>query len=120
MDRALSITIDGLIAQGERKAAEDKLAEWEADHPMAKYDSDFLLLRGRVLMMFGRWNEALQEIESFRALQGDNPFQILADFHRARALFELGRKDEAKKIWADLATNYPKHELAPEAARLAK
>ena len=38
----------------------------------------------------------------------------------ARALSELGRRDEAKKIWAEIATNYPKHELAAEAARLAK
>ena len=120
MDRAFSITISGLIDQGERKAAEDKLFEWEAEHPMAKYESDFLLLRGRVLMLFGRWNEALQEIESFRTLQGDNPFQILADFYRARALFELGKKDEAKKIWATIAKEYPNHDLAPEAARLAR
>jgi tetratricopeptide (TPR) repeat protein len=120
MDRAFSITITGLIDQGERKAAEAKLAEWEADHPLAKYESDFLLLRGRVLMLFGRWNEALQEIESFRTFQGDNPFQILADFYRAKALFELGKKDEAKKIWGEIAKNYPKHELAGEAGRLAR
>jgi len=120
MDRAFSITINGLVDQGERKAAEDKLTEWESEHPLAKYESDFLLLRGRVLMLFGRWNEALQEIESFRTIQGDNPFQILADFYRAKAMFELGQKDEAKKIWASIAKDYPKHELAPEAARLAR
>ena len=120
MDRAYSITISGLIDQDQRKAAEAKLVEWESEHPMAKYDSDFLLLRGRVLMMFGRWNEALQEIESFRAMNPDNPFQIPADFYRARALAELGQKDEAKKIWSEIATNYPKHELAAESARLAR
>ena len=120
MDRAFSITINGLIDQGERKAAEDKLFEWETEHPLAKYESDFLLLRGRVLMLFGRWNEALQEIESFRTIQGDNPFQILADFYRAKAMFELGQRDEAKKIWASIAKDYPKHDLAPEAARLAR
>jgi tetratricopeptide (TPR) repeat protein len=81
---------------------------------MAKYDSDFLLLRGRVLMTFGRWNEALQEIESFRAMQPDSPYQIPADFHRAHALYELGRKDEARAIWQEIVTKYPKNELVTE------
>jgi TolA-binding protein len=35
-------------------------------------------------------------------------------------LWGLGRKDEAKKIWAELAAKYPKHELAPESLKLSK
>jgi len=118
-DRGYSIAITDLIAQGYRHEAEDKLTEWELEHPMAKFDSDFLLLRGRVLMEFGRWNEALQEIEPFRAMNPDSPYQIPADFYRARALYELGRKDEAQRIWKDIATNYPKHDLAKESAAWA-
>jgi tetratricopeptide (TPR) repeat protein len=116
-DRANSITITDLIEQGYRHEAEEKLTAWEIEHPMAKYDSDFLLLRGRVLMEFGRWNEALQEIESFRQMNPDSPYQIPADFHRARALFELGKKDEAKKIWQGIVTKYPKHDLVDECRR---
>ena len=119
-DRANSITITDLIAQGYRHEAEAKLTAWELEHPMAKYESDFLLLRGRVLMEFGRWNEALQEIESFRQMNPDSPYQIPADFYRARALYELGKKDDAKKIWQDLAKKYPKHELAGDAAMWAR
>ncbi len=119
LDRANSITIADLIAQGYRREAEQKLTEWELEHPMGKYDSDFLLLRARTLFLFGRWGEALQEIESFRAMNPDSPYQIVADFHRARALWELGRKDEARKIWGDLAKQYPKHDLAAESARLS-
>ena len=118
-DRAYSITIEDLLAQGERHAAEAKLQQWEAEHPMAKYESDFLLVRAKVLIAFGRWNEALQELDSFRGMQPDSPFQILADFHRARALFQLGKQDDAGKIWKDIATKYPKHDLAPESARLS-
>ncbi len=118
-DRSNSITITDLIEGGYRHEAEQKVREWELAHPMAKYDSDFLLIRGRVLMLFGRWNEALQEIESFQQMQPDSPYQIPADFYRARALFELGKKDEARKIWADLAAKYPKHELAGESRRLS-
>ncbi len=118
-DRANSITITDLIEGGHRHEAEQKVREWELEHPMAKYDSDLLLVRGRVLMLFGRWNEALQEIESFRQMQPDSPYQIPADFYRARALFELGKKDEARKIWAEIASKYPKHELAAESRRLS-
>ena len=49
-DRSNSITIADLLDQGYRHEALAKLEEWELlEHPMAKYDSDFLLLRGRVL-----------------------------------------------------------------------
>jgi tetratricopeptide (TPR) repeat protein len=118
-DRSYSITIADLLAQDYRHEAEAKLAEWELEHPMAKFDSDFLLLRGRVLMEFGRWNEALTEIESFREMNPDSPFQIPADFYRAKALWELGKKDQARTIWTHIAKDFPKHELAGESARLA-
>ena len=111
-DRAYSIEINELITDGYRKEAELKLVEWESKHPMAKVDSDFLLLRGRLLMQLGRWKEALMEIESFGKMQPDSPFQIECDFHRARAFFETGQKDEAKKIWTRIATKYPKSEFA--------
>ncbi len=117
-DRGYSITIADLIAQGYRFEAEAKLAEWEVEHPMAKFDSDFLLLRARVLMLFGRWNEALQEIESFGKMNPDSPYQIPADYYRARALWELGKKDDARKLWQGIAKNFPKHEMAGESARL--
>ena len=118
-DRSYSITISDMIEQGHRHEAMAKLAEWELEHPMTKFESDFLLLRGRLLMLFGRWNEALQEIESFSQMNPDSPYQIPADFYRARALLELGKHAEAKKIWAEIARKYPKHELAPESAKLA-
>jgi tetratricopeptide (TPR) repeat protein len=113
-DRGYSITIADLIAQGYRFEAEAKLAEWEIEHPMAKFDSDFLLLRARVLMLFGRWNEALQEIDSFGKMNPDSPYQIPADYYRARALYELGKKDEARSIWQEILTKYPKSDLVDE------
>lgn len=118
-DGGYSIAITDLIAQGDRHDAEAKLTEWEIEHPMAKFESDFLLLRGRVAMEFGRWKEALQEIDSFREMNPDSPYQIPADFYRARALYELGKKDEARRIWKDIATKYPKHDLAKESAEWA-
>ena len=37
----------------------------------------------------------------------------------ANILYKLGKKDEARKIWEDIAVKYPKHELAAESRRLA-
>lgn len=111
-DRAYSITIHELLKGGHRLEAEQKLHEWEIKHPMAKLDTDFLVLRARMLMEFGRWREALVELESFEKLQPESPHKIDAAFRRARALFALGQKDEARAIWNEIARNFPKHELA--------
>ncbi|MEI8342364.1 MAG: hypothetical protein WCH43_12630 [Verrucomicrobiota bacterium] len=117
-DQAYSITVRNLIAKNLRKEAADKLREWELRHPMAKFDSDFLLLRGRTLNAFGRWNEALAELDSFKKIQHDSPWLIDTDFYRAEALSGLGKKEEAKKIWRGIAKDYPKHELAEQAKRM--
>ncbi|MGB8353622.1 MAG: tetratricopeptide repeat protein [Chthoniobacteraceae bacterium] len=118
-DQAYSITIKGLIDQGLRREASAQLQEWESKHPMAKLDSDYLLLRGRLLNEFGRWDEALAELDSFKKMQPDSPYCIDADFYRAQAIDGLGRKDEAQKIWNQIAKDYPNHDLAPRSKALA-
>ena len=118
-DRAYSMTIKDLLGRNLRTEAGDKLGEWEMKHPMAKFDSDFLLLRGRMLLAYGRWSEALAELDSFKKVKRDSPYVIDADFYRAQALDGLGKKDEARKIWNEIATDYPKHELAAQCKALA-
>jgi TolA-binding protein len=118
-DQAYSITIRNLLEKKLRNESSDKLREWELKHPMAKFDSDYLLLRGRTLCEFGRWTEALAELDSFKKIQHDSPWLIDADFYRAGALWGLGKKDEARQIWSGIAKNYPKHDLAEEAKRMA-
>jgi tetratricopeptide (TPR) repeat protein len=119
-DRAYAATVSSLISRGLRADAEIQLTQWEKEHPLAKLQSDFLLLRAQVLLMFGRASEALLEIDSFKALNPDSPFQIPADFYRACALADLGQRDAALKIWSFIAARYPKHELAAEAASLSR
>ena len=111
-DRAFSMTLEDLLRRDEVAAAEQKLTEWEARHPMAKLDSDFLIWRGRVLLARSRPREALAEIESFEKLLPESPYQIDADYYRAQALFALGRRAEARTIWAKIAKQYPQHPLA--------
>jgi tetratricopeptide (TPR) repeat protein len=120
-DRAFSIAVEDLLENGLRSEAADKLRQWELLHPMAKFDSDFLLLRARMLNAFGRWSEALVELDSFKNVQPESAYEIDADFRRAEALSALGKVDEAKAIWKDISNKYPHHELAaPSKALLAK
>ena len=120
-DRAYSITVENLLESKLRREASDKLRAWELGHPMAKFESDFLLLRARMLNAFGRWAEALVELDSFKKIQRDTPCEIDADFYRAEALNALGKKDEAGKIWENISSKYPHHELAaPSKIRLGK
>lgn len=119
-DRAYSITVRNLLQSETRDAAQSQLSQWEMKHPMAKFDSDFLLLRARALMLFGRWSEALAEIESYEKVQPEGPYQIDAEFFRGRLLYEQDHKEEARKIWSSLAKSYPKHPLAPQAVEWAK
>jgi TolA-binding protein len=119
-DRAYSITVTDLLVQGHRDEAEAKLEEWETSHPMAKLTSDFLLLRARMLMQFCRWREALMEMDSFEKLQPDSPYQIDAAFYRAQVLYELGKQDEARKLWTSIYEKYPRHELAEKSRELAQ
>ena len=78
------------------------------------------MLRARAFMWFGRWNEALAELESFQKVQPDNPFQIDAQFYLARIRYEKGSKEEARKMWNDFAQAYPRHPLASQAREWAK
>ena len=119
-DQANSMTVDDLIERGDRQAAEAKLAEWEIAHPMAKFTTDFLLLRSRVMTLYGRWRESLTELDAYAASHPDSSYQIEVDFYRAQALSETGKKDEARKIWGDIAKNYPKSEYADSSKKLLK
>ena len=90
----------------------DRLAKWELAHPLAKLTTNFLVLRARTLAMFGRWRESLSELDAFAGMHPDSAYEIDTDFYRARALYELGDKDQARKLWQGIASNFPKSELA--------
>ena len=113
------MTVNDLIDKNERQEADTKLTDWELAHPMAKFSTDFLLLRSRVLTLYGRWREALVELEAYAATHPDSPYQIEVDFYRGRALYELGKKDEARKIWQAIVKNYPRSEFADQAKEWA-
>ncbi len=111
-DQANAMTVEDLLNNGTRDQAQERLSEWELAHPMAKLTTNFLVLRARVLALYGRWREALTELETPPLNEADSPYEIDVTYYRARCLYELGRKDEARKLWQDLAKKYPKSELA--------
>lgn len=119
-DEAFSLSVTEAIADGEREEGQKRLEEWELVHPMAKLNSSFLILRAQWLIQVGRWREALAELDSFRGFNPESPYLADADFYRARALWELGNKDEARKAWAEIFRKYPKHPLAAQSDELAR
>lgn len=118
-DSAASLMLNDLLDKGFSREAQLKLNEWELRRPMVKFDTEFLLLRARNLLLLGRWSEALAELDSFQKVQPDSPFQTDAQYYRALALYLKGDKEEAHKLWNAFTKDYPRHHLTPEARHWA-
>ena len=117
IDRSHSLAIEDLVNGKHLDEARAKLDEWELQRPAARLEGDQLLWRARVMFLADEWNRGLQDLETSLKVRPGSPEEIDVRFWQARALFELGRKDEARKIWNSLVKDYPKHERA-EAAKL--
>lgn len=116
VDRSHSLAIEHLVNGKHLREARVKFDAWEGLRPLAKLDGDQLLWRARVLMLEEDWKRALQDLETLLKVRPGSPEQIEVLFWQGRALYELGRKDEARGVWNALCKNYPKHERA-EAAK---
>jgi tetratricopeptide (TPR) repeat protein len=116
IDRSHSLAIEELVNGNHLDEARAKLESWERQRPAAKIDGDQLLWRARVMFLAGDWNRALQDLETSLKVRPGSPEEIEVLFWQARALYELDRKNEARKIWNALIKDYPKHERA-EAAK---
>jgi tetratricopeptide (TPR) repeat protein len=117
IDRSHSLAIEELVNGNHLDEARAKLDEWELQRPAAKIEGDQLLWRARVMFLAGAWPRALQDLETSLKVRPGSPEEIDVHFWQARALYELGLKEEARKIWNALVKDYPKHERA-EAAKL--
>jgi len=119
IDRSHSLAIEGLIDGKHLDEARAKLEEWELQHPAARLEGDQLLWRARVLFLAGEWSRALQDLETSLKVRPGSPEEIDVRFWQARALYELGRKDDARNIWNALVKDFPKHERAEAAKQWA-
>lgn len=116
IDRSHSLAIENLIQHRQLDEARVKLVQWERQRPAAKIEGDQLYWRARVMFLAGEWNRALQDLETSLSIRPGAPEEIDVRFWQGRALYELGRKEEARTIWNKLMDDYPKHERA-EAAK---
>ena len=112
--------LNDLLDKGFSREAQLRLNEWELRRPMVKFDTEFLLLHARDLLLLGRWSEALAELDSFQKVQPDSPFQTDTQYYRAIALYIKGDKEEARKLWSAFTKDYPRHRLTPEARNWIK
>lgn len=117
IDRARSLAIEQLVNDKHLDESLEKIVAWELERPMAKIEGDQLLWRARVMFLAQDYARALQDIETSLKVRTGAPEEIELRFWRGRALYEIGRKDEARKVWNLLVKDYPKHERA-EAAKL--
>ena len=120
IDRSHSLAIEDLIQHKQIDEARAKLVQWERLHPAAKIEGDQLYWRARVMFLAGEWNRALQDLETSLTIRPGSPEEIDVLFWQGRALYELGRKEEARKIWRSLIKEYPKHERAEAAKQWAE
>jgi tetratricopeptide (TPR) repeat protein len=117
IDRAHSLAIEDLLKEHHLTEARAKLEVWERQRPAARMEGDQLLWRARVSFLAEDWGRSLQDLETSLKIRPGAPEEIDVRFWQGRALYELGRKDEAKEIWNQLIKDYPKHERA-ETAKL--
>jgi TolA-binding protein len=120
IDRSHSLAIEDLINDNHLDEAREKLGEWERQRPAARVEGDQLYWRARVLFLAGEWNRALQDLETSLRIRAGSPEEIDVLFWQGRAHYELGRKDEARKVWKSLIEDYPKHERAEAAKQWAE
>lgn len=116
IDRAHSLAIEDLIQARHLDEARAKLDSWERQRPLARIEGDQLLWRARVMFLAEEWQRSLLDLETSLKLRPGSPEEIDVRFWQGRTLYELGRKDEARKMWKALIEDYPKHERA-EAAK---
>lgn len=75
--------------------------EWE---PLTKAQKDFL--RIRALEEKGKSAKVVEETERFLRLHGEPELTRPVLYYRARHLARLGRDEEARKIWKEIAEQY--------------
>jgi hypothetical protein len=76
--------------------------EWE---PLTKAQKDFL--RIRTLEEKGKSTKLVEETERFLRWYGEPELTRPVLYYRARHLARLGRDEEARKIWEEIARRYP-------------
>ena len=89
-DQANAMTVEDLLANGTRQRSHGRTSDgpgsWRI--PMAKFTTNFLVLRARILALYGRWREAQTELEAAFPAHAIRTARTRSrwSYYRARAL----------------------------------
>lgn len=95
------------MAMGRLTEAERNLEYYLRTFPDHEYAVEARYQRGRVLFMSEDYEGAIQAFTDFIRSFGESPFVANATYWSAEALFNLGRLDEAKRLFETVLRDYP-------------
>lgn len=87
--------------------AERNLEYYLRNFPDHQYVVEGHYQRGRILFMREDYEGAIQAFTDFIKNYGDSPFIANATYWSAESLFNLGRLDEAKRLFESVLRDYP-------------
>ena len=112
LERAHRETALSNLKQERYPALRDELFQWEADFPMASLGGDLPLLSGRYFQAIGDDPRAAVEFQTMLKLNPLHPSLPEITFRLGQSLWRMGKKDEAKKLFAKVAKDYPNSPFA--------
>ncbi len=92
---------------GRLNEAERNLEYYIRSFPGHDYQVEARYQRGRILFLQEDYEGAIQSFSGFIRSYGDSPFVANATYWSAESLFQLGRLDEAKRMFESVLRDYP-------------
>ncbi|MBL8737739.1 MAG: tetratricopeptide repeat protein [Planctomycetes bacterium] len=85
--------------------------------PLGPDDREVRRLRLRMFMAQGRWGDAQQLLEELLAGSPEADTALADRYELGAVLYRSGRRDEAVRVWQELATHHPADPVAQHARR---
>ncbi|NMA47233.1 MAG: hypothetical protein GX945_11805 [Lentisphaerae bacterium] len=127
-DQRIAAVQGSALAEKARRAREENrlfdaiaaLRAWEEIAPMARSDGSFSLERARIFRKRGWFEGAIGELNAAILAEPLLPNLPEVEFEQAGIYEDMGRKDEARKLYQKIAGEYPNHPLADSARKKIK
>lgn len=122
-DQRIAAVQGNAFAESARRAREENrlldaivaLRAWDEIAPMARGDGSFSLERARIFRQRGWLEGAIGELNAAILAEPLLPNLPEVEFEQAGIYDDMGRKDDAHKLYQKIATEYPNHPLADSA-----
>lgn len=119
LDRAYREQAQSLLTQRRFPAMRDAILQWEADFPLAKMGGDLPLLNGRYFQAVGDDPRAAIEFKTLLDLNPLHPSKPEIVYRLAESLERLGKNEDAKKLYRQVAREFPNSPFAMPASNRA-